>query len=1289
MVSSRACALRALDRAALVAAREESTEAGGYFICNGIERVLRLLVQPRRHVATGVRRAAYARRGPGFSDLAVTMRCVRPDETSAVIRAHYLQDGGAQFAVVVGRGEYFIPAGVLLRALTPLSDRALFDAIVAPSPGGPAARSFVADRAEAVLRAPVAAGVRSRGEAVAHLGAAFRAALGAPARATHAQSGAAFLDAHVFVHLTPFPAREGGGEGDEAASALKADAALSMLRKLFALASGAASPDDADAATMHEILLPGTLLAKAVADRLGECLRAARDGVARAARSGAAPSDPATLRRAADRMPDVGRKVEYLLNTGNFAPAGGAADLPQTTGFSVVAEKLNHARFLSHFRAVHRGAYFAELRTTAVRRLRPESWGFVCPVHTPDGAPCGLLTHLAAPCRLVAGGEGHAGRTRAALAALARAGVHPAGAGAPPPGGPPLFVEAHVDGRLAGWVPGARAAWVADSLRADKAAALAVEAAGGTVRGEREMFEGRLRQDHARDALGPLYLPPQKAPPPAALAIDEWCSASDGRESEGKRQPRARGCQAARARRRARRAPPRPHPTAGRTRTHDPPPPPHPQPTPGALPADAEVALVPPTRGGPYPGLFIFTGPGRMARPVLRLDAQGEPAGAELIGTLEQAFLAIRCPDGSPPAPGVPAHTHAEPAPTSMLSILASWTPFSDRNQSPRNMYQCQMAKQTMGTPATALAHRADGKLYRLHTPQAPLVRTGAHGAYAGDEFPSGFNAVVAVLAATGFDMEDAMILNAASLQRGLARGEIVKTEVLDAGDADGAFGAEPAAAAGARPPAPSETAFGQTLPAHRPDPGAPPAPHADADRVGADGLPHVGAVLYPGASYACRLDSATGRARVSRLKGDEVAVVDRVTVTGAGGRAPGASRAAVTLRVARPPVVGDKFSSRHGQKGVLSRAWPDADLPFAEATGARPDLIINPHAFPSRMTVGMLVESVAAKAGALTGRFVDATPFAGAAAGPHAPPPDPAAAAGAALEAAGFSRAGGERLVSGVTGEAFDADIFVGPVYYQRLRHMVSDKFQVRSVGPVNALTRQPVKGRKAGGGVRFGEMERDALLAHGAPALLRDRLFLCSDPGTADVCGRCGSLLTPTPVKRAGGGVAAHLDAAGGRRRGASARGPGAGAGSVPPPSSHRHQAGASAHAAPAAHGPDARRGGRGVTRKSGGARSAPRRRPAQTDPGARLMSGRGRPSRRRGPMRRPTAPRERDAGGKGPTDPLSLPPPGGRPRVVCRACGPAAPVRRVSMPHVFKYLAAELAAMNIKTTLALGEE
>ena len=556
MVKSRACGLRSLRRAALVSAREESTEFGGYFICNGIERVLRLLIQPRRHALVGLKRGAYSKRGPGFSDTAVAVRCVRPDETSATLRVHYMADGGdARVGLTVGRAEYFVPAGVLLRSLTDASDRSLFDALVSPSPGAPPAASFVADRAEALLRGAAAAGVRTRAAALEHLGAAFRDALALPPTTSHAAAGRALLRDHVFVHLSPFGRVErerldweavGASVGGTAApadpgDAAKADLLLACLRKLYALASGAAAPDDADATTAHEVLLPGTLLAKVAAERLSDCLRAVRDGAARAASDGADPGDPAVVRRAADRMPDVGRKVEYVLNTGNFSGRG-ALDLPQTTGFSVVAEKLNYARFLSHFRAVHRGAYFTELRTTAVRKLRPEAWGFVCPVHTPDGAPCGLLTHLAAACRVVAGGEGHAGVTDAAIAALARAGVLPVssgGVGGAPPAGPPHHIEVHADGRVVGWLPLARAGAAAASLRAEKAAALAAEAACVEVGGEWWECWGVEKNHSEHEQRFPLGLSPPKArpyknttAPPAALAANKWRSASDGGDND-------------------------------------------------------------------------------------------------------------------------------------------------------------------------------------------------------------------------------------------------------------------------------------------------------------------------------------------------------------------------------------------------------------------------------------------------------------------------------------------------------------------------------------------------------------------------------------------------------------------------------------------------------------------------------------------------------------------------------------------------------------------------------------
>ncbi|KAI9503716.1 hypothetical protein BX070DRAFT_239318 [Coemansia spiralis] len=196
-----------------------------------------------------------------------------------------------------------------------------------------------------------------------------------------------------------------------------------------------------------------------------------------------------------------------------------------------------------------------------------------------------------------------------------------------------------------------------------------------------------------------------------------------------------------------------------------------------------------------------------------------------------------------------------------------------------------------------------------------------------------------------------------------------------------------------------------------------------------------------------------------------------------------------------------------HGQKGVCSQKFPAVDMPFTE-TGMQPDVIINPHAFPSRMTIGMFVESIAAKAGSLHGVCQDSTPF------QFDETNTAADYFGEQLRKAGYNYHGNEPMYSGVTGKEMRADIYIGIVYYQRLRHMVSDKYQVRTTGPINPLTQQPIKGRKRGGGIRLGEMERDALIAHGAAYFLQDRLMNCSDYSLAYVCKCCGSVLAPIAV-------------------------------------------------------------------------------------------------------------------------------------------------------------------------------
>jgi DNA-directed RNA polymerase I subunit RPA2 len=333
--------------------------------------------------------------------------------------------------------------------------------------------------------------------------------------------------------------------------------------------------------------------------------------------------------------------------------------------------------------------------------------------------------------------------------------------------------------------------------------------------------------------------------------------------------------------------------------------------------------------------------------------------------------------------------------------------------------------------------------------------------------------------------------------------------------------------------------------------------------------MPSEGERLEKGMPVCCFVDTLTGECRAVKFKDAEGAFVETVRVLGQQGNS-GASvsmgmlgsgsglcrRVSITFRYPRRPIIGDKFSSRHGQKGTLSVLWPQENMPFSEC-GMSPDVLINPHAFPSRMTIGMLVESMAGKAGALHGHYQDATPFSfheGERVIDHM---------GEQLRAAGFHYYGSEPLYSGLSGELMHCDIFMGVVYYQRLRHMVADKSQVRATGAVVATTRQPVKGRKKHGGIRLGEMERDALLSHGAAFCVHDRLMKCSDSHIAYCCANCGGLLTV----RALGPLAAQAKA----KR--SSLGAAAAGGS--PASSSSAGAGAWAGAGSAVHGGAARLG------------------------------------------------------------------------------------------------------------------
>ncbi len=1040
MVRSQLCNLSGLGPRDLIARHEDATELGGYFICNGIERCIRVLQIPRRNHMMAMQRSSFQRRGPLFSDKAVSMRCVGPDQTGHTLTLHYLVDGTAQVKLGIRKAEYFIPVVLLLRALKQTTDLEIYTSVLRGAHLG--GDTFISDRCELSLAAVAPLRLFAREQCLAYLGSQFRAVLYDTAEDTPDEEvGRLLLRKHVLVHL------ESGRD--------KFAVLIEMMRKLYAFVAGQCGADNADALNNHEMLMGGHLMCAILKERLDMLLVGVRGQLRRehstartaALKDAVARADAKVLKKVLDRQVDVGKKLFYFMSTGNLVSES-ALDLMQVAGFTIVADKLNRFRYLSHFRSVHRGQFFTTMKTTAVRKLLPESWGFLCPVHTPDGAPCGLLNHMAAMAGVVthhpkqrpqhqagegagggptksssttsvaslnssrrgsSGGGGGGASVGASLApTLASAagkgqdlaglvknlvewGVLPAGAGTVPPH---TFKPVMVDGRVVGHASEDTLRLCEARLRRIKVAALRVDAAELVRAGHQFFLLGRTLRELSRDALGHYN-------------------------------------------------------------------------------ALLEVTRVPEQRGGAFAGLFLGTHPARMLRPVVHLES----GLVELIGPMEQTFLEIAV---RPEEVRLGVDTHCELWPTSMLSLIASLTPFSDFNQSPRNMYQAQMGKQTMGTPAHNLRHRPDNKLYRILFPQAPIVQNVAQGTFMMDEYPHGANAVVAVISYTGYDMEDAMILNKSSYERGFGHARVYKTKLIDLTKEKSDAGFQ----------------LGNVYPA-----GHDKAGDLVCRGLGLDGLPSPGETIRQGQPLYCTVSSH--ETRIVKHKDAEEVTVEHVRLFSPDNGQTGFRKASITLSINRNPVVGDKFSSRHGQKGVLSILWPQEDMPFSES-GMSPDVIINPHAFPSRMTIGMLVESMAGKAGALHGCFQESTPF-------TLQGDDEGQTAvdyfGQQLRAAGYNYHGSEPLYSGLQGTIMKADIYIGVVYYQRLRHMVSDKSQVRSLGPIDQVTRQPVKGRKRGGGVRFGEMERDSLLAHGTAFIMRDRLLNCSDRHVALIC--CGSML------------------------------------------------------------------------------------------------------------------------------------------------------------------------------------
>ena len=438
-------------------------------------------------------------------------------------------------------------------------------------------------------------------------------------------------------------------------------------------------------------------------------------------------------------------------------------------------------------------------------------------------------------------------------------------------------------------------------------------------------------------------------------------------------------------------------------------------------------------------------------------------------------------------------HTHIEISPVVLLGFVTSLIPYSNYGSSSRLIRGSKIQKQSLGLYASNFLIRMDTDVSVLHYPQMPVVKSFMHDVTNYDKHPSGQNITIALMSYEGYNMEDAIVINKGSIQRGLARSTYFRPYIAEELRYSGGQVDEVCI--------PDKEVKGYKT-------------EHDYRYLEKDGIVYTGAKVtdneviigktspprFLGELEEFSVAASTRRESSIAIRHGEQGIVDMTILTE---NEEGNKIVQVRLRDQRIPEIGDKFASRHGQKGVIGMVVPHEDMPFS-ALGTVPDIIFSPHGIPGRMTISHLIEIVAGKTACLSGRYVDGTTF----------DAENEQDLRKELLTLGFREDGTETFYNGTTGEQLEAKIFTGNIYYLKLKHMAANKLHARASGRIQLLTRQPIEGRAKGGGLRVGEMEKDCFVAHGATLLLKERFD--SDRAVIYVCEKCGMLAINDTYKK-----------------------------------------------------------------------------------------------------------------------------------------------------------------------------